>query len=269
MRNHNIKKYKPKNSILGKYIAFYYDYELIDEEYFAFPSDNNVVVAFENSETFYLKNHLKVLKNSSKSPSFYALNKFSKPLFIKTSGKIKEFVVIFKPYGLAQFLQSSFYGNPFFKVPEFNTVLELYPQFFSYSTSRKIEIFETFLLEALSEKKDLNIVVKSIYLMRNTDVSIEYIAKQCNCSYKKLYRLYKIHCGTTPMVVKKNIRFRNALKRIKNKDLKLSDIAIDLGYYDQAIFNKAFKQLTGENPKQFLKNISVLSEKDMYFKTLK
>ncbi|MBL4604534.1 MAG: AraC family transcriptional regulator, partial [Flavobacteriaceae bacterium] len=70
------------------------------------------------------------------------------------------------------------------------------------------------------------------------------------------------------MIVKKNIRFRNALLRIENQDVnfKLSDVAFDSGYYDQAFFNKAFKKLTGETPKQFFKNVSVLSKKDIYFK---
>ena len=107
--------------------------------------------------------------------------------------------------------------------------------------------------------------------MQKDKLSVQEIADECNCSYKKLYRLFLSHCGTTPMIMKKNIRFRNALKKIEQQDVnfKLSDVAFDSGYYDQAFFNRAFKKLTGETPKKFFKHVTVLSKKDIYFKSIK
>ncbi len=271
MRNPSIETYRPKNEILAKYIYRYYENTLIDEEYVAFPSEHNIVVALEKSIPNYKKDQLFLAENSADSNNFHALNKFGSPLFIKTTGKIREFVVIFQPHGLAQFTDHKVQNEVFFKLSEFDRLLHDHPEFFDYPIAQKIAIFETFLLPFLNEKQNIDIITKAIQLISEKDVSIEEVAEACNCSYKKLYRLFKLHCGVTPMTLKKSIRFRNVLKKIKSEggNSKLSDIALDFGFYDQALFNKAFKQLTGENPKSFLKNISIHKEKDMYFKPLK
>ncbi|CAM1365517.1 helix-turn-helix domain-containing protein [Tenacibaculum xiamenense] len=271
MKNPSIEIYQPKNELLAKYIHFYYDYTLIDEEYFAFPSENNVVIASEKATPNYVNNQLYLAENSDSSNKFYGLNKFTSPLLIKTRGKIREFVIIFKPHGLAQFITSQVFNKEFFEIHEFNQLLNQLPDFFDSSTNHKIEIFEEFILQFLKEKQNVDLISKAIQLISEKDLSIEEVASACNCSYKKLYRLFKLHCGVTPMTLKKNIRFRNVLKKIKDDGdkSKLSDIALDFGFYDQALFNKAFKQLTGENPKSFLKNVSIHTEKDMYFKPLK
>ena len=271
MRNLEITTYKPIDKTIAKHIEFYYQYELVNEEYYAFPSSKNVVIFIENAEVNYSDNKKIIKKNLLTKNFFYGLNKFTKPLFIKTEGSIKEFVIIFKTHGLAQFMKINVNNIPFFKIDEFDDFIKNNSSFFNYSIEEKIKSFERFLLTILNEKKDIDTVIKSVFLMQNEKLSIEEIAKECNCSYKKLYRLYQSHCSTTPIIVKKNIRFRTALKKIKNGDarFKLSDVAFDSGYYDQAFFNKAFKELTGESPKKFFKNVSILSNKDMYFKTLK
>ncbi|SED23356.1 AraC-type DNA-binding protein [Tenacibaculum sp. MAR_2009_124] len=271
MRNPEITTYEPKNKLLSNYIHFYYDYTLKDEEYFAFPSGNTIVIAIENSVPHYVKNQLYLAESPKHSTNFFALNKFSSPLLVKTKGKIREFVIIFKPHGLAQFITCNVFKKVLFEPIEFNKLLDKHPDFFDYSMERKIDLFETFLLQILDVKQGIDIITKAIQLISERDLSIEEVASACNCSYKKLYRLFKLHCGVTPITLKKNIRFRKVLKKIKTdgKKSKLSDIALDFGFYDQALFNKAFKQLTGENPKSFLKNVRILSESDMYFKTLK
>lgn len=271
MRNQNVTTYKPVNEKIAKHVEFYYEYTLIDEEYFAFPSSKNVVIFIEKADIKYDKHKEFLKENPFKKSAFYGLNKFTKPLFIKTKGVIREFVVAFKTHGLAQFMNTDVNGKPFFKITEFDDFIKQHPCFFDYPIDKKIKEFELFLTIILNEKKEVDTVIKSILLMKNEKLSIQDIAKQCNCSYKKLYRLYQIHCSTTPIIVKKNIRFRTVLEKIKNRGarFKLSDVAFDLGYYDQSFFNKAFKQLTGESPKQFFKSVSILSDKDMYFKNTK
>lgn len=268
-----IKTYEPTDPILRKYIQFYYELELNDEAYYAFPSESNVVCLFNNATVTYSANKVFIQENKSKSNSsnFIALNKFTKPLFVKSEGVVKEFVIIFKPHGLSQFINTNKTRLPFFEIDEFNNFKAENKLFFSLEIEDKIKIIEPFLLSNINEKNGLDIISKGLDLMKKDKLTIKEIANECNCSYKKLYRLFLIHCGTTPMIMKKNIRFRNVLQKIEHKDVdfKLSDIAFDLGYYDQAFFNKAFKKLTGETPKQFFKNVTVLSKKDIYFKNIK
>ncbi len=265
-----IKTIKP-NPCLEKYILFYYELELNNEAYYAYPSDCNVVCLFEKADVTYSNNEITITENSSFSNSFTALNKFTTPLFVNNKGVVKEFVIIFKAFGLSQFITKNYNGIPFFQIEEFDDFLKNNTTFFHKSEIDKIKLIEDFLLTKLNEKKDLEIILKSISLMNSNVLTIHEIAKKCNCSYKKLYRLFLTHCGTTPSILRKNIKFRNSLKKIKAKNscFKLSDIAFDLGFYDQAFFNKMFKKLSGETPKRFFKNVSVLSKKEIYFKNKK
>lgn len=264
-----IKTIKP-SPLLEKYILFYYELELNNDTYYAYPSDCNVVCLFEDADVTYSSNEIKITKTTSFTNSFSALNKFTSPLFVNNKGIVKEFVIIFKAFGLSQFITKNYNGIPFFKIEEFDDFFNKNDTFFQKTETAKIKIIEDFLLTKLNEKKDLKIIIKSISLMDNNELTIHEIAKTCNCSYKKLYRLFLAHCGTTPSVLRKNIKFRNSIKKIKSKDsyFKISDIALDLGFYDQAFFNKMFKKLSGETPKQFLKDVSVLSKKEIYFKNI-
>lgn len=268
-----VKDYEPLNPALKKYIHFYYELELKDEAYYAFPSENHVVILFNDAKINCSENLFYVEERETKNNNniFTALNKFTKPLFIKSKGIVKEFVIVFKPHGLAQFIDFNYHKKFFFKVNDFDSFKKENPLFFDSPIEEKIQKIESFLASILEEKRDVEIVSKSLDLMQNEEFTIQEIAEKCHCSYKKLYRLFLLHCGSTPMTIKKNIRFRNVLKKIECQDenFKLSDVAFEFGYYDQAFFNKAFKQLTGETPKQFFKKVSVLSEKDIYFKSVK
>ncbi|CAM1344214.1 helix-turn-helix domain-containing protein [Tenacibaculum amylolyticum] len=261
-----IRAIKP-NNVLEKYIDFYYELALHNDQYYAYPSANNVVCIFNKAATSYVDDEIKINACTNASNTFMVLNKFTTPLFVNNQGYVKEFVIIFKPYGLAQFTNTC-NDSLFFELTEFNDFLSNNSCFFERSENEKVDLIETYLLTKLNEKEGLDIVMHSISLMKNDQLSLQDIATACNCSYKKLYRLFVTHCGTSPIVIRKNNRFRNALEKIKNQDegSKLSDVAFDLGYYDQAFFNKMFKDKTGNNPKQFFKDVSILSKKDIYFK---
>ena len=59
----------------------------------------------------------------------------------------------------------------------------------------------------------------------------------------------------SPKKLGKVIRLQAALKMLLNqKTENLTRIAYDSEYYDQAHFNRDFKELTGINPKDFLEN---------------
>lgn len=89
MRNQNITTYKPINETIAKHIDFYYEYELVNEEYYAFPSSKSVVFLLEKADIKYIKNKEFIKENKLSENHFYGLNKFTKPLFIKTEGTVK------------------------------------------------------------------------------------------------------------------------------------------------------------------------------------
>ena len=64
----------------------------------------------------------------------------------------------------------------------------------------------------------------------------------------------KSYTGFTPLIYLINIRISEAIKLLKKKDVTITDIALDTGFYSSQHFSTTFKKLTGYTPSQFRKN---------------
>ena len=64
----------------------------------------------------------------------------------------------------------------------------------------------------------------------------------------------KSYTGFTPLNYLINIRISEAIKLLKKKDVSITDIALDTGFYSSQHFSTTFKKLTGYTPSQFRKN---------------
>jgi len=267
----NITTYKPNNSLLSKYIELYYECTLKDESYVAFPHYTLPVVLSCYTIRDTIDNKVYLTQSNKKSDSFITFNRFKKPVEIIVTGKNHAINIVFKPYGLAQFLKEPLNINTKETVSlttVFNDFFKKNPSFFELDTNTRIETLDSYLLSNLQEKKDTDIVIKAIELMKNQELSISDIAKECCCSTKKLSRLFFNLCGESPITFKRIIGFRTALEKIKeiSPEFNLSDIAIETGYCDQAYFNNTFKKLTGEKPNDFFKDLDPIAEEKIYFK---
>jgi len=265
-----ITTYKSNNSILNKYIEFYYESTLEDESYVAFPHYTLPTTISKDTTHKVYKGEVYLMYTNKKSNSFISYNRFKKPIEIIVEGKIYAFNIIFKPYGLAQFTnkQLNTHTDKTVKITSiFEDFFDLNPSFFELNIKEKIDTIDYYFLSKLEEKKDTNTVIKALSLMKNQELSITNIAKECACSTKKLSRLFHSLCGESPITYKRIISFRTALEKIKeiSPEFNLSDIAIDTGYCDQAYFNNVFKKLTGEKPNDFFKKVTPISEENIYF----
>ena len=64
----------------------------------------------------------------------------------------------------------------------------------------------------------------------------------------------KNYTGFTPLNYLINIRISEAIKLLKRKDVSITDIALDTGFYSSQHFSTTFKKLTGYTPSEFRKN---------------
>ncbi len=64
----------------------------------------------------------------------------------------------------------------------------------------------------------------------------------------------KTYSGFSPINYLINIRISEAIKLLKKKDISLTDIALDIGFYSSQHFSTTFKKLTGYTPSEFRKN---------------
>jgi AraC-like DNA-binding protein len=64
----------------------------------------------------------------------------------------------------------------------------------------------------------------------------------------------KSYSGFSPINYLINIRISEAIRLLKKKDISLTDIALDTGFYSSQHFSTTFKKLTGYTPSEFRKN---------------
>jgi AraC-like DNA-binding protein len=86
-------------------------------------------------------------------------------------------------------------------------------------------------------------------------VRVSAILKELHISERTLERYFKQYVGVSPQKFIRICRFQAAFQQIQSFDYeKLTDIAYDLGYADQAHFIREFKAFFGTAPLQLQKN---------------
>jgi AraC-like DNA-binding protein len=63
----------------------------------------------------------------------------------------------------------------------------------------------------------------------------------------------KSYTGFSPLNYLINIRISEAIKLLKRRDVHVTDIALDVGFYSSQHFATTFKKLTGYTPSEFRK----------------
>jgi len=81
---------------------------------------------------------------------------------------------------------------------------------------------------------------------------IEELCRSLGVSRKHLAALFRAHVGLTPKAYARMFRFRNAVDLVqKGRRLDWARVAMACGYYDQAHFNREFREFAGMSPGEF------------------
>ena len=79
---------------------------------------------------------------------------------------------------------------------------------------------------------------------------LEAVARAARCSVRTIQRRLQ-DAGLTFTRVLDEVRLESAAQLLQQADVRVVDVAIDLGYSDQANFNRAFRRWAGVSPTQF------------------
>lgn len=84
-------------------------------------------------------------------------------------------------------------------------------------------------------------------------IHITELAEKLNYSERHLSRIFQDTMGMSPKTFSRIVRFQNVIETIlTTSPHHMSDYFIDLGYSDQAHFQREFKQYAGMTPKNFI-----------------
>jgi AraC-like DNA-binding protein len=193
-------------------------------------------------------------------PKCFVIGQLTKPYEVEPTGETGTFFVCFRPNGF----------SPFATLPikeMENTAVPLEKLFGTTgqeigrnilnanSTSERINHIETFLLNRLTNAENIDQIVKSTIetiMTANGQLTVDELSKQGNINRRQLVRKFSLTIGLSPKQLSKTIRLQTALKILLTKKVaRLTDLAYEIEFYDQAHFIKDFKEFTGLTPKEF------------------
>ena len=127
-----------------------------------------------------------------------------------------------------------------------------------------IGVIESFLLE-----RDPRVVDELELLRRITARiagdremrAVEPLAREFGLGVRSLQRLFREFVGVSPKWMVRRFRLQEAAETLAAADrVDWSELALDLGYADQAHFNRDFKRLIGTTPGAYFKALAELAE---------
>ena len=219
--------------------------------------DGTMKLIFHYGDTY---KHHPSDKESIILPKCFLIGQLTRPYVVEPLGTTGSFVVRFQPNGFLPFADIT--------IKEIqNTAVPLDKLFGkdgeeigkrilkANSTSERIKLIETFLLKRLTDKSNIDNIVKSTVdtiLNANGQFSVNELSKQNNINRRQLTRKFSSIIGLSPKQLSKTVRIQNALKMLLTQEVtSLTDLAYENEYFDQAHFIKDFKEYTGLTPKEF------------------
>ncbi len=92
--------------------------------------------------------------------------------------------------------------------------------------------------------------VAGTLMKEGTPPRVETMAEITGLSVRSLQRRLRQH-GLTHIEITRQARYQAATRLLKNPDLRVTDIGVELGYADSAHFSRAFKRWAGVSPRQY------------------
>jgi len=209
-------------------------------------------------------------------PRAMVFGQITKPYFVQPTGYVNTFAVRFYPYGFANFItrpinELADKETPLTFLFEKDSVSRLEQEIINAtSTKQRIERVEAFLLGKLTDLSIIDNIVKSTIdalSMTKGKEPISSILKDDLSRRRSLERKFSKQVGISPKQLGRIIRLQAALKLMLTKSgKKLTQIAYESEYYDQAHFIKDFKDFTGTNPKEYLTDDQMMLSSLIYSK---
>lgn len=190
-------------------------------------------------------------------PKYFLIGQLTKPYKVEPLWVTGTFMVVFHPHGVFPFIKD-------FEAKKIeNTAIPLEKLFWkngrilwekilrAKNNLERIEIIEVFLKAQLKETQWIDRIISSTIdslITAGWHLSIDTITK----NRRQLERKFSGKIGLSPKQLAKIIRLQHCLRDFGiEKNTSFTELAHENKYYDQAHFNKDFKEFTGLTPKEF------------------
>ncbi|MBF4487145.1 AraC family transcriptional regulator [Flavobacterium sp. CSZ] len=263
----NLEFYKPKNTLLQKYIeGFYFIVEDSTSDpliYRTFPNNYVIIAIAQNIALTHRDGMMIITPSQENNIVSNIIYRYNTPIEISYLKLINEITIYFKPLGLNSFIENVdfFYSKDHTRKIEFDPYTDFKPEmekiFNITNRQKQIETLELYWLSKFREK-DVSLAEELIQDIE-ADAKITELANKYQISRQYLSKIFQKNVGKSPSEYRKIHRFRRSIME-KNKAKNLTELSCDNLFYDQSHFIKDFQDLTHNNPKFFFKNVDTEKE---------
>ena len=236
-----IKTLSPSSPMLKKYIECFYIYEgepTSKFSYVAFPHFNTGLSFFKGASIQRKQWGIEISECIDLGIHIEILGKYTSPVLIEYTGKVREISIVFKPLGLNRFFSASYQSiAPHFSQQLNNTIWSHFGENL-FTGENDLNKLETFLIDQFSDNQYFKPIEESLKVLENSnnETSISALAKKVGYNLKTFQRHFKKHMGCSPIEFRRICRFRNSLtNKLQSAQWKnLTEITYDAGYFDQS-----------------------------------
>lgn len=269
------KTFKSSSSLLEKYISYYYvdiaDCENYHSEYICYPHYNNTISLYKNHEGIFHSGRAFINFKSSAAPLQIFTPLRESTLKVTQKGPIHKIGIVFKSFGINQFLDNS--------IP-INEVISS-PAFYFFENDFILSLFENDDLGQIASALDEALVkrlspIQNIYIEKTilffeahgSEFTIDELAVELGISRKHLNRVFKKYIGTSVQKYRSIFKFRQLMSHKFNSHYNdnLTTLAHRCDYTDQSHFIKHCKLLTGLTPLRFFRECKILGTEGTFWK---
>jgi AraC-like DNA-binding protein len=139
--------------------------------------------------------------------------------------------------------------------------IELWEQMQDVSELRRqLDLFELFLAQRLPQVYGIHPAIVHALSRFSAIDNVGQIVEETGYSHRRFIEIFRRTVGLPPRLYYRVIRFQRALKMAGEVHPNWINIALELGYSDQAHFNREFREFAGVSPSEYRK----LGNRDSY-----
>ena len=267
----------PQHPTIKKWVAYYYFQEThsdnFQQAYIYYPHFQNALNVYLGAKVTWDHESRDIIADKNANPTCLLTMNRDKSRIVRMKGKTQKLGIIFQPFGINQFIKNKLGEIATEAVSQFTVFGEPFLEtakniFQTKDLLQRTKLLDHFLLNIHYPTNEERIE-KAIQLIIDNEKgwSAQQIAKKININRKTLLRLFQKHIACPVSTFKSAVQFRKALTQYQEaqRKPKLSDIAYDNAYYDQAHFNHHFREITGLNPQQLFKYLQKKGNQGAYW----
>ena len=111
----------------------------------------------------------------------------------------------------------------------------------------------------IADKKYIMEIADFIVAHSETKITLDILESKFKINKFKIWRLFNAEIGISPMEYQNSIRIEKS-KSLFYQTNNITDIALEVGFFDQSHFTHNFKRYIGVTPKQYKNNCKILQD---------